>query len=633
MHKPQGLHGALAAALAVLLLAGAGFLLRFAASSDMSQLLRAYLCLAAALLLFIGAFHGFARLWRHGPAVPPGAQTGASLCAAAVALCAAGYWLLPADPATAAARLCTACLEIALFFLCLRAGPLRLDRLVEMLALCLTTLVAWAYGYLPNALNLSFYSTHHANAVTQAIYNTAFHIPCLPETTSIYGRYHLFFAPFLQLLGHKPQTVGLLLGMTCLAAWLTYWRLLCRLTPNGVLRAVGLLADSSQLVSMLAQDHIYLQMFPLRQLWPLVVLNYLTAHYRRRDLLRSRVLLGGYLLCSLAILWNTDSGLVTTAAFTLCLWLFGWQQEGWHSPAMVRCYLKTIAGSLLSVAGMVALVNLYNLLCGGPLVFRSCFFPLLGSDYVVSALQTPLEAASAGLLPGWLLPVLLFLLCVGLGLSSTTLLRSAADRKWMPAAFVGVMALGQCYYFFNRPVAGTACVSVYMYVCMTALVGLVVEAWATAELGVSPRRILCGGVLAVCTMGLVTGSQLALTDGLPVLYIQWQSGRWTMDSLEALAAQVEDSVPRDTYAFGYYTQEVYAQLGWDPQYHGRDVSDMNTDLDFSRENGLPTLRFLEEICGQKTLLLQADALLETPLQVTTRRDIPQQDPVFYYWTP
>jgi hypothetical protein len=97
-------------------------------------------------------------------------------------------------------------------------------------------------------------------------------------------------------------------------------------------------------------------------------------------------------------------------------------------------------------------------------------------------------------------------------------------------------------------------------------------------------------------------------------------------SLKELAQQVEESgVPQDTYAVGLLTQEVYAELGWNPQYLQRDVSDFFGE-------GIEEIE--EEIRTQDSLLLQTDMcyLLEDEDGWSEGIPVPADNPVFYYYT-
>lgn len=425
-------------------------------------------------------------------------------------------------------------------------------------AACAALLVAsFLYVYTPNILNRSDYTVHHYNAVEQTIYNIAFNTPYTVETTGVYGHYPLFFWPFLRVLGHDPRVVSALLALANVLASFLFYRIVCHITASSALQALACFAWGARFV---ANQDTYAATFPTRLLMPMLVLLYalhgLTAPKRPK-----RFLLRGYALCGAAVLYSTDSGLPALVAFSGCVLMQSCKEHGAFSGRMWRTLGACIVGCVGAVAGMVAVINLYNLLCGGPLVLRACFFPLLddGMGYVED-LQTNLTRAGIS----WYIPVGLFLMTVALALLALLYRDRAIRTATMGAMFCGLMGLGECYLFFNRSLAGWSSVLPYIIMALLYLIE-----WGRVEGLPAGTRPIQKGVRAGAAIMLCAAALCGLLRAPGYYSEKVASGLYSMQSMEQAAAAVEEAVPRDTYAFGSQVQDLYAYMGWDPGYHLR----------------------------------------------------------------
>lgn len=608
----------------------------FGATDQSSQLIRVYLCIAGALVLQIFLYHGLVRLHGHGLPTLPGLRWGAAVVGAVVfaaglaALVSRfpkeGVWeQIPVLPMAAG----------LLLFVCVLWPWLSRPEGQERSWLPVVGIYLFAalsYGaacYIPNLLNGSGYQIHHVTAVTQSIYNAAFSEPYTIRTTGMYGHYAIFFWPFLHLFGHKSQTIALLLALCGVAAQTLLAAILLKTVRSRAVIALGLLASACVTANM---ETSYLQTFPLRHIWPLAVILY-TVSCVSKDKLGLRRMAVGYLLCCLAIVWNTDSGLVATVAFTLFIWLWNWRRQKPYARSMWKVYLQTVVGSAAAVAGMMVIVNLYNLLCGGPVILRACFYPLLGGEGYAQGLSANL-LDSDGI--AWLLPILLFSGCILLGLTVTSWLPIApdwkADSRFCLALF-GVMGIGQSYYYFNRAIAGTGCIQPYQILCMTVLASLVLPATKKSLQGLAVWQGALAGVGGLMTVALCGLSLTAVTGAVPALSTRFEDGTYSMQSLLDVAAEVEAKVPQNTYALGDFTQEIYAQLGWDPGYHERDVSDIQCDIRAAKEtNDQTALAMLADVNSQNAVLIhpwQMGAIQDNN-ELVPEFGIPESEPVLYY---
>lgn len=625
----------MAASLAALAAMCAG-LYGFAATDSSSQMIRIYICIAGAMVLQMLLYHLLVRLPGKGERLRPNLRWSAAAAAAAVLVVGLaavvanfpreGIWeQMPAWLMLAGTLVFLAVLWPWLF----KTEEARQDWGPVAGIYVFAVFSYAAICYVPNLLNGSGHQIHHVTAVTQSIYNAAFSVPYTIRTTGMYGHYGIFFWPFLHLFGHKPQTIALLLALcggicqTLLAA------LLLKTVRSKPIVALALLASACMTANM---EDAYLQTFPLRHLWPLAILVY-TVCSAQKGGFGPRRLAVGYLLCCLAIVWNTDSGLVATVAFSAFVWLWHWRAEKPCTCPMIKVYLQTMLGMAAAVAGMMGIVNLYNLLCGGQIILRACFYPLVGGNGYTQALSANL-LDSGGI--GWLLPILLFTVCVLLGLTGTSFLpidvQEGADVRFY-LAMAGVMGLGQSYYYFNRAIAGTGCIQPYQILCMALLAFLALPAMQKSLRGRPVWQGFLTGTGLLMTVALCGCSLAALTGVAATLSARLESGTYSMQSLLDVAAEVEAKVPQNTYALGDFTQEIYAQLGWDPGYHERDVSDIQCDIRTAKkENDETALAMLADVNAQNAVLIhkwQMGAILDNN-DLVPEFGIPESEPVVYY---
>lgn len=611
-------------------------LFSFGATDQSSQLFRVYICIAGAMVLQMVLYHGFVWWCAHSRWHVPELRWSAVVAAAVVLIpgLAAISAQFPEEGVWAQMPSLLMLAGILLFFVVLCPWLFKTEQpandWVPVAGIYVFAVFSYAaICYVPNLLNGSGHQIHHVTAVTQSIYNAAFSEPYTIRTTGMYGHYAIFFWPFLQLFGHKPQTIAVMLAMCGAISQTLLAAILLKTVRSKPIVALALLASACVTANM---ETAYLQTFPLRHLWPLAILLYTVCSVQKGGF-GIRRLAVGYFLCCLGIVWNTDSGLVSTVAFSIFVWLWHWRTEKPYAPSIVKVYATTVLGMAAAVAGMMCIINLYNLLCGGPIILRACFFPLLGGNGYTQGLSTNL-LDSGGI--GWLLPILLFSVCVLLGLTVTTWMPVAAeecsDTRFYLVLF-GMMGIGQSYYYFNRAAAGTGCIKPYQILCMALLASL---ALPTVQKPVRGKPMWQGALkgtgllMAVAMCGL---SLTALTGGVPTLSSRLETGTYSMETLLDVAAEVKEKVPQNTYALGYCTQEIYGQLGWNPGYHERDVSDIQCDIRVAKEkNDETALAMLADVNSQDAVLIHAWQMgaIQDNNDLVPEFGIPASEPVVYY---
>lgn len=490
------------------------------------------------------------------------------------------------------------------------------DRIVTYSIYLFSIVLYGVFCYTPNVLNND---VHHVTAAYTSIYNVAFDVPYNVRTSGIYGHYAIFFWPFLKILGHKPQTVGVLVAFAGLLAELLIVYALDKTVKSETVKRAASLASCLPIVSVYFRS--YPQTYPLRIIPAAIILAYGAYYASGRGTIKKAVI--GYVLCAVSITWAFDAGLVSTIAFSAMICSKFWQEYDFFSVPMMKIYVGCIAGCLGSVVGMIALINLYNvLICRSAPVFRACFFPFMGGGSFAESLQLPLRFMNLS----WIWCLILFFISSVVGLISTKFFCNVQigvpKDTQLALFFFAVMGLGQAGYYFNRAAYyNLTVIMTEAALCMAILIDQVKIEKPARSFSQSFTKGV--GYIFVFELSMLSLATI-LTCGAS-LENRMDAGFYDMTNILDLSVQVQEKIPKDTYAVGYGTQEVYAQLGWNPGYLQRDVSDMFGD-------GIEEI--CEEINSQNTILLgkmYLEGIFNEDAGWILRAQIPEENPVFLYY--
>lgn len=424
-------------------------------------------------------------------------------------------------------------------------------------------------AYVPNIFSVDAY---HMMAATQSIYNVAHRSPITIRTSGIYGHYAIFFWPFMDKLGYRPEIVAGLIAGAGVLSELLFLYVIHRSLHSHVLRRAAALASVLPIAAMYV---IYLQTYPLRMLPPAMVLAYAVWCRGRGQRPGPLKIALGYVVCALAVTWATDAGLIATIAYSAWICCIWWQSEKPFSLRMLGLYAGCIAGCIFSVVGMVGIINLYNVfVCHAETVLRACFFPFVGAGSFATDLQLELHWGNNPYL--WV--AALFLICAVFGLRSTFLLGHHPLGNWDLLFLFAVMGIGQSGYYWNRAAYYNLTVILpEALLCMAFLAEKMLPALIPPPERRTPVRAICAGMALSLLMQLSFLSGATLIGSSGRLLDRIQNAQYNLVWLEQLAWKVKGTVPEDTFAIGIGTQEIYALLDWDTHYYQRDVSDFFGD--------------------------------------------------------
>ena len=441
------------------------------------------------------------------------------------------------------------------------------SRYILYLCYAIALYISFFSIYFPNILAGD---TFHGTAYTETIFNVYHLIPFDRSTTGVYGHYGLFYAPFLALFGGTATGLASLISIVGVLATGAVIYIVHNLTEKNVVRIITVFA--SLLPTAVLRITNYWQVQPHRIVWPLLIAAYTIQILKRKKPVYKVYI--GYILCALSIVWNTEGGIFCTIAYTFALFVQDISQEEIIIPKLFAKSIQYIVLSLLSVVAAVMIVNVYNILVDGQVIWEDFFFPIFDKGYIVSTLTHNMSWCNSG-----------WIYVLGFGCIATTLClrhtilfkRDGCVNSTDPfVGYLGVSVLTNFVYYANRAAYHNLDIC-YQLVCIIfcALWTRYVDEWRhILKEKMSIKRFALGIMSGICSATLICLSlQLVFTlTNFNSKLNAWDKGMF-IDS----ATMIEMEVPKDTFAFGTTITALYQELGWDTQLHIRDIPDMPLD--------------------------------------------------------
>lgn len=423
--------------------------------------------------------------------------------------------------------------------------------------------------------NLYLSDLHHGTAFTESIYNFLDLIPVSIETTGVYGHYGLFFLLPLKLFGGKYEALASLIALAgCIAMLLTVY-VIHKLIKMNWLRAI--LSCASIIPVVVLRRSNYWQVQPLRVLFPSIFIAYavyLQSEERVTIPSTRREIFVGWFLSVLAILWNTETGIFCAIGFVAFAVSKKWMDHKPFSKPMWSSYLAGMIFVVFSVLGAVGIVNLYNLLCKGHLIFRVFFFPLFDKRYMSDVLQySPLWGNHS-----WVYVLILFLLTLCMGIYHTQWFQINPGENCSIApisVMIGVIGLLNFSYYFNRAAWCNLDICFPLAVCANATLlysgKSLINDWRHEQIHL--HTVVKTSLVSV---SLITCAFLASYIVLAPKVLEKKYQQSNPALVQMAAEQIIDSglIPQNTYGLGMGIAPLWHELGWENYGHWKDIPDL-----------------------------------------------------------
>ena len=283
--------------------------------------------------------------------------------------------------------------------------------IVWLTNLVLTVLILYSM-YTPNIFGRGELSdSYHGHAYFNSVYNIYQGMPYTHNVTSIYGHYALFFKIPLKLFHGDFRAFVMMLAMVGTLAHVCAFLTLQLLVESRVLRIAGALAVAFPILGM--RGGYYWQVWPHRVVFPMILLLYGAVILKKnyRGFISTAV---GYLICLLAVLWNTETGIFLAIAWA-AMYVSRYFSE--NRVKIGKLLINTAAhsvGIVFSILGAYGVVNLYNVLKHSPVNSLEDFLvPLLSSNYMEGVLHLDMPLYPCA----YMAVITLFLMGTSVGLS------------------------------------------------------------------------------------------------------------------------------------------------------------------------------------------------------------------------
>ena len=421
---------------------------------------------------------------------------------------------------------------------------------------------------------------YHAHAYFNSVYNVYQGVPYTHNVTSIYGHYGLFFKIPMKLVHGDFRAFVLMMAGLGALTYIGAFLVLQMLVRSRILRVIAAFALAFPVLGM--RGGYYWQVWPHRVLFPVLLLLYGTVILKKK---RSSLLTaaGGYLICLLAILWNTETGLLLIVSWAGLYISRLLSRKKWKIKELLFSIGAQLAGMFLAFMGAYGIVNLYNLSKHSPMnSVRDFLIPLLSDGYMTDILHLDLPTYPSA----YMAVITLFLTGVAMGIAGW--FGDKEERRWETDLIfmLSVGALGCLVYYMNRPsYHNLDCISISAVLLATYLAQHGLDfvknnGWKNI-VRITFYEVVHGGIGIICA-----ASVLAMGTGTILQFSQNSKIKENFHNtaeFEDFAQQVAAVVPANTHGFGLNVAEVYSMLHWSTQCFTMDFSDMAVRPDSLKE--------------------------------------------------
>ena len=415
---------------------------------------------------------------------------------------------------------------------------------------------------------------HHGVAYLESIYNVYSGAPYHFLTSGIYGHYGIFFGILLKVFRGNTVMLTHMIALSGALSTAACAYVIHKLTKKNYLRIAAIFACIMSLTVLRLGN--YWQVQPHRVLFPLLLVAFLTYLATKNAYTKPKIALG-YLLCTLAVVWNTESGLFCSLAYTIAIIVHFYQSDIWYEKKMWLRYLTLIGGAVSTLVGAVLIVNLYNLTVGGGFILKDFFFPLGVDDYMNRVLKENLIGGAQV----WILILALFVILLFLGLYHTKFFRQDLKEGESFDAFapvfvaLAVVGLLNFSYYANRAAymnldicSQTACLAMTVFAdrFLENCRGVFRKKLTLSQVSSAAMSLLSLVVLTVMATQIVFCTHRLAT--------KYEAGIFDVKKFEAQTSEFAEIVPEDYMVIGLGGSLYQLQLERPAKYFYRDISDL-----------------------------------------------------------
>lgn len=285
---------------------------------------------------------------------------------------------------------------------------------------------------------------------------------------------------------------------------------------------------------------------------------------------RKRLILAGYIISALAIIWNNDTGIICLVAWgSLHTYLLFSKRKVKISNLLIL--LLPIASMSICFYCAWKSTSIYNMVIGGKNINLYYFlFPLLENNYMYNILHIEIPIY----ITYWMPTLLLFYIFLGQSIASISFIAKKLQFNGQISIgfFISVLGIGQFMYFMNR------CAYFNLLLCyyQTTILLLFISEYTISAFFKNKKNILdtIKTIIFYCSVGTLVTLTTIMFINIKLYYIPYINGYINMSSLTAVTEYINTKVEKDTPIISINTATLGIALGWKNELGFIDLPDL-----------------------------------------------------------
>ena len=353
------------------------------------------------------------------------------------------------------------------------------------------------------------------------------------------------------------------------------------------------------LAAVIRTSFTYPAISPIRTLFPCLICAYMTYVYNKKVNLRwnTKWVWIGFALCSCAVLWNLETGIGCVIGFVVFIIVSNWMEYRAFDRKMFPIYLCSILFAIGSVIIAIIMLNIYNMICGARFfVFRSFFYPYIGSSWVSDALRCNVVMGNHA----WAYILILLLSSLSWALYHTRIFRknTGGMREAPLVASLAAVGIIVFVYYFNE--AHWGCMEIVQQISVALSAIIIAKLWPVMTHKHDYCKLEHQWFRAVIVLAVMVYSVMALQIyNDPVrIQVRHDTGAYSLKTVFNDLEKIEAEIPDNTYGIGQGINIIYHMMGWTNHARFRDTSAIKISDNYGSFDAM-----IREVTSQDSFLI------------------------------
>lgn len=391
--------------------------------------------------------------------------------------------------------------------------------------------------YMPNYYTGNIGELNHVNAYVNSLITVINSAPYDWGCTSIYGHYALIYYIPIKLLMtfgiNEWMAITTVIAFFGLIMFVAECVTMNKLIQNDVFFVLAVLANFS--INMQIFSSNYYQLMPHRLLFPAIMACFLSINERLNG---KKVVILGWIICTLAIVWNIEIGVVVTFGY-YCVHLVCRLNDN-HCVLGDNLFWKiSLIDAFSGVSNFIGayiLVNIYNIVVGGSWNSLLLFiYPIKSSKlYNINNLRLPIPLPYIG----YFLVICLFMGFVCWNIDR--ILKFDLDYSVLIVCGIAVIGLGSFAYYMNRTVHGNMSIVAFEFVIVLVFV---LEKMQINNDNVAFKLLKSKSVLTCMFVLVLVSMALSAISSISSALLEHTEKQWNLISRDENLIYIEGIIP------------------------------------------------------------------------------------------